>query len=133
MKLDKSHRKKTERDREYIAAYSKYRSQEKAAAACNVSRSTISRACYRAGVELTGLHKPTNNGGGSPIKITDQEIMKDAACMTRREIAEKHGMHLASLDRRLRRLGVKCKREERHRQTAPADDQQKNGRREPRQ
>lgn len=107
--LEKYHRKKTDRDEEYVAAYLMYHSQTKAAKVCGVGRTTISRACYRAGVKMDGRK---NNGGpnkSTPEKITDAEIAEESKTMTRVEIAEKHKMNLCNIDRRLKRLGIKCK------------------------
>lgn len=108
-KIDKYHRKKTARDDEYIAAYLKYHSQEKAAKECGVGRTAISHACYRAGIEMTGQRKKGRRKGGSPDKITDAELLEESKTMTRAEIAEKHNMNICNVDRRRKRLGIKCK------------------------
>ena len=92
--------------------YLKHNSQIKAAAELGVSRETVARAVRRSGVKLNGRrnngdHKG-NYGGGSPAKITDEELMLEAKAMSRVEIAEKHRMNVCNVDRKLKRLGIKC-------------------------
>ena len=100
---------KTPRDAEYVAAYLKYHSQIEAAKECGVCRSTIARAVIRAGIKLDGQRMPGNHGGGSTQKLTDEELIKEAQYMTRNEIAAKHDIHIANVDKKLKRLGIKCK------------------------
>lgn len=101
--MEKYHERKTARDDEYIVAYLETGSQTKAAKICGVSRETVARAVRRAGLKLTGR----NTCGGSKKKITDEQILYDIACgLTRQEIADKHGVHIENLARRMRNLGV---------------------------
>lgn len=98
-------------DAELIAAYRKYESQIRAAAELGCSRETVARAVRRAGIPLTGRRlnsKGDRAGGGSPRKITDEELIQEAKTMTRAEIAEKHRMCICNIDRKLHRLGIKC-------------------------
>lgn len=101
-------------DAELVACYQKYESQIKAAAELEVSRETIARAVRRAGIVLTGRRNNGkyggNYGGGSPRKITDEELIAEAKTMTRAEIAEKHNMCICNVDRKLSKLGIHCKR-----------------------
>jgi len=95
-----------------VACYLKYDSQIKAADELGCSRETIARACRRAGVVLNGRknnsdHKG-NGGGGSPRKITDEELIAESKTMTREEIAIKHRMNVCNIDRKLHRLGISC-------------------------
>ena len=106
---DNSYEVITSRDAEYVTAYLKYHSQIKAAEECGVGRTTIARAVTKAGIELDGQRMPGNHGGGSTPKISDEELVKEAEYMTRKEIAIKHGMHITNVDKKLKRLGIKCK------------------------
>ena len=47
----------------------------------------------------------TNHGGGTPIKITDEQLREACKTMTRLEIAEAFGMHPESVSRRMKRAG----------------------------
>lgn len=101
-------------DAELVACYQKYESQIKASAELGVSRETIARAVRRAGIQLNGRHntetRKGNYGGGSPRKITDEELIEEAKYMTRVEIAQKHQVCICNIDRKLKRLGIHCKR-----------------------
>ena len=88
-------------DAELIAAYRKYGSTTAAAREVDASYGTIRRALIRAGIARDGR-------GGSPRKITDEEIILESKTMTRAEIAEKHGMCICNVDRKLHRLKIKC-------------------------
>ena len=103
-------------DEQLVACYLKYESQIKAAEELGCSRETIARAVRRAEIPLNGRrnngdHKG-NGGGGSPRKITDAELIEEAKTMTRGEIAKKHKMCICNVDRKLKRLGIKCKKAE---------------------
>lgn len=94
-----------------VAAYMKHKSQTKAAEEVGCSRETVARAVRRAGIPLTGRknngdHKG-NYGGGSPMKITDRQILAGIKeGLTRQQIADKYGVHVENLARRMHRLGV---------------------------
>ena len=95
-----------------IGCYLKYESQVKAAEELGCSRETVARAVRRAGIALNGRrngwsHKG-NGGGGSPRKITDEELIAESKTMTREEIAIKHRMNVCNIDRKLHRLGISC-------------------------
>lgn len=97
----------TPRDAEYVEAYKKYGTQTKAAAACGVSRETVARAVRRAGIPLTGRSQNGKNGQNHPgRKITDDELIECVKTMTRQEIADKYGMHIDSIDKRMSKLGI---------------------------
>lgn len=96
-----------------VAEYLKYHSQNKAAEALGCSRETVARAVRRAGIPLNGRrnngdHKG-NYGGGSPRKITDEEVIEEAKTMSCAEIAFAHGMHYSNVERKLKRLGIEAK------------------------
>lgn len=98
-------------DAELVACYQKYNSQVMAARELGVSRETVARAVRRAGIPLRGRQaNGGNGGGGSPCKVTDAELISEAKLLTRVEIASKHHMCISSVDRRIERLGVHCKR-----------------------
>lgn len=105
-------------DEVLIACYLKYESQVKAAEELGCSRETVARAVRRAGIALngrrnngsgpnSGRHKG-NGGGGSPRKITDEELIAESKTMTRDQIAAKHHMNVCNVDRKLHRLGISC-------------------------
>ena len=101
-----------------IACYLKYESQVKAAEELGCSRETVARAVRRAGIALNGRRNNSsgpnggrhkgNGGGGSPRKITDEELIAESKTMTREEIAIKHRMNVCNIDRKLHRLGISC-------------------------
>lgn len=90
-----------------VTTYLKYESQIKAAEELRCSRETVARAVRRAGIKLNG-RKQNHKDGGSPRKITDQELIEESKTMTRAEIAEKHNMCICNIDRKLHRLKIKC-------------------------
>lgn len=109
--MSEKYSNKTLRDDEYVQAYLKYESQVKAAKECGVSRETIARAVRRAGIELNGRKNVDgkhrgNGGGGSQVKITDDELIVESKDNTAFDIAKKHGMSLLRVERRLKRLGI---------------------------
>ena len=104
--MEKYHINKTPRDGEYVAAYLKYKSQNKAARECGASRETIARAVRRAGISLQGQHSAGNYGGGDAPKITDAELIEESKTMNCREIAQLHGMSEERVWRRAKRLGL---------------------------
>lgn len=110
--MDKYHENKTPRDEEYVRAYQQTKSQIKAAALCGVSRETIARAVRRAGIPLNGNRDGRGRWRcGTPQKITDVQIIECIESgLTRIEIAEKYNMHVESLPRRMRKLGVRPRR-----------------------
>ena len=100
-------------DAELVACYQKYESQIKAAEEIGVSRETVARAVRRAGIPMNGRRnsgdRKGNYGGGSPRKITDEELIEEAKTMTRVEIAAKHQICICNIDRKLSRLHIHCK------------------------
>lgn len=94
-------------DEQLVSTYLKYESQIKAADELGCSRETVARAVRRAGIKMHGCKK-NHIDGGSPHKITDQELIEESKTMTRSEIAEKHHMCICNVDRKLHRLGIKC-------------------------
>lgn len=95
-------------DDELVSCYLEFKSQIKAAAVLGVSRETVARAVRRTGIKLDG--RKYNKGGkfNGQEKITDAELIAEAKTMTRFEIASKHNMDVCNVDRRIRRLGIKC-------------------------
>lgn len=98
-------------DVELIAAYKENGTLKKAADSLGVSGETVRRALKRNGIKAdgyknNGYHKGVEHGYGTPIKVTDEEIISECKYLTIDEIAEKHGMHRESLPRRFKRLGV---------------------------
>ena len=98
-------------DEAIVETYLKYESQNKAAEELGCSRETVARAVRRAGIQMTGRrlnNKGERGGGGSPRKITDQELIEESKIMTRWEIAERHNMCISNIDRKLHRLKIHC-------------------------
>lgn len=104
-------RRKRFTDNQLVACYLKYESQIKAAEELGCSRETVARAVRRAGIKARGWRR-NHKDGGSPRKITDAELIEEAKTMTRGEIAKKHKMCICNVDRKLKRLGIKCKKAE---------------------
>lgn len=94
-------------DEEVIEAYKKYGTQEKTEKALGISQASVYRILKRNHVPADGRRRMKHNGG-SPRKITDQELIEESKTMTRSEIAEKHHMCICNVDRKLHRLGIKC-------------------------
>lgn len=93
-------------DRQLIECYLKFHSQHKAAEVMGVSRETVARAVRRAGISLDG--RKYNGVRGGQQKITDEDLIAESKTMTRDSIAEKYGMNIVSIDKRLHRLGIHC-------------------------
>jgi len=102
-------------DQELIAAYKKYGSTTKAAEHLDVCYETIGRACKRNGVPLTGR----KNNGGEHKKITDDQLIEASKIMTRQQIADTYGMHVVTVDERMRRLGIHAVRYKRSKKITP--------------
>lgn len=101
--MEKYHENATPRDGEYVKAYLKTHSQNKAAKLCNVSRETIARAVRRAGIQLSGrkYNRATNN-----LKITDAELREDSKTLNAIEIAKKHKMSVEAIIKRAKKLNI---------------------------
>ena len=100
-------------DKVLVEAYIKYGSTTRAAKNVGCSYETVRRACKRNNIVLDGRrlnNKGDRGGGGSPRKVLDAEIIAEAKTMTRVEIAQKHGVDVCNVDRKLKRLGIKCKK-----------------------
>lgn len=97
-------------DSELVACYLKNESQIKAAKELGVSRETVARAVRRAGIPLTGRKTNGshngNGGGGSPLKITDAQLIEETKILNCREIAVKYGMSEERVWRRAKNLGL---------------------------
>lgn len=108
--MEKYHERKTPRDDEYVAAYMKYHSQNKAAQACGVGRETIARAVRRAGIQMDGWKNNYPAYLHDVQKITLEQLREEAKTMTRMEIAQKYGLSIEQVDRRCRQNGIVCER-----------------------
>ena len=107
--MEISHSNKTARDDEYIKAYLECHSQNKAAQKCGVGRETIARAVRRANITLDGRKYNTGRLNGM-MKISDEQILQGISDgLTRQEIADKYGVHVENLAKRMKRLGVHAK------------------------
>lgn len=104
--------KKLYEDEALVEAYfANNHSTIKAAKVLNCSRETVARALRRQGVKLDGCAH--NNKGCSQLKnqkITDIELIRESKVLSRIEIAKKYSINLCNVDRRLKRLGLKCEK-----------------------
>ena len=102
--------KRTEESEKRITeAYKRLGTYKRVAEELGCSWNTAQRVCVKLGANKgQGNHEPGNNGGGSPVKVTDAQILEDIKTMTRQEIADKYHMHVESIARRMRRLGVRA-------------------------
>lgn len=74
---------------------------KKVCEAAGCSMNTVWRVCAEYGIGVG-----TGGNQGSKRKVTDEEILQDIdAGLTRRQIAEKRGIHVENLARRMRKLG----------------------------
>lgn len=83
-------------------AWLQFETYEEIANEVGVSIATVGRALRDAGLGA--------GRGGNQIKqmkVTDEQILEDIALgLTRQEIADKRGIHVANLDRRMQKLGA---------------------------
>lgn len=87
-----------ENEAKIVALYSQLGNYSEVAKQVGCSTTTIGRVLERNGL---------NPGyGGSKIKITDEQLVEECKVLTRKQIAEKYGMHIAGLDRRMHKLGI---------------------------
>lgn len=93
-------------DSELIDAYFKYGSCQKAAEKIGCSWGTIQRTLKRNGIVPNGRKHKGHRGGGSPEKITNDQLIESCKTMTRQEIADKFGMHPDTVTRRCSNLGI---------------------------
>ena len=82
-----------------IEAYKRLGNQKLVSNEIGASIGTVNRVCVKYAV--------SKRHGGSPHKITDEELIAACKFMTLNEIADKYQMHPQSLPRRFSRLGVK--------------------------
>lgn len=88
---------------EIVRVYTETRNQIKTAKLTHHSSATVSKY-------LIALGYGRGQGGNPVRKIEDEVLIAESKFMTRNEIAEKHNMHITSVDRNLRRLGISCVR-----------------------
>lgn len=94
-----------------VEAYRRLGTYTKVAEELGCCWNTVQRVCLKRGVNKgRGNHLPGNSGGGTPIKITDAQLLEAVKTMTRQEIADRYGMHVESVARRMTRLGVHAQR-----------------------
>lgn len=98
-------------DDQLIQCYKKYNSQTKAAKELGVSRETVARAVRRAGTKLNGCKYNCGwsnvYGSGTPPKITDNELRKEAQTKGIDEIARKYNMSSSRVYRRAHNIKLK--------------------------
>ena len=89
---------------EICCVYEKCKNQLVTAKLLGHSSATVSKYLIANG------HGCGHGGNQTQRKITDDEIIADIqAGYTRQEIADRHGVHVANLDRRMRNLGMYAK------------------------
>lgn len=90
-----------EEEQNICETYLQTNSQEKVAEITKHSLTTVSKYLIR-----NGLGKGQGGNQDKQRKITDEQLIKACKTMTRQEIADTYGMHVASVDRRMRKLGI---------------------------
>lgn len=97
-------------DEYLVGLYQKYGTCQKASEHCDCSWMTINRACKRSGIKLDGRkHNGYHGGnvcGGSPLKITDEELIEESKTMNGVQIAKRHGMDVGRVYKRAKKLGI---------------------------
>lgn len=99
---------KTIDDSVILGLYQQFGTQRKAAAALGISQTEVYRVMKKHGVVADG-RKMNGKGwraGGSPRKITDEQVKEAAATLSCAEIANKYHVDYMSVDRKLKRLRV---------------------------
>ena len=91
-------------DEQLVDCYLKHHSSSKAGKELGVSYATVLRAVERSGIDADG--RKFNGTNQTQRKITDEQILESVKMMTRDEIADKYGVHVENLARRMRKLGV---------------------------
>lgn len=84
--------------------YLEVNSEKETARITNHSPTTVSRYLIR-----YGLGRGKGGNQDKQRKITDEQILEAVGTMTRQEIADKYGVHVENLARRMKRLGVCAK------------------------
>lgn len=84
--------------------YLEVNSERETARITNHSTTTVSRYLIR-----YGLGRGKGGNQDKQRKITDDQILEDVGTMTRQEIADKYGVHVENLARRMKKLGVCAK------------------------
>ncbi len=97
-------------DEVLVECYLRNQSQIKAAKELGVGRETVARAVRRSGIPLIGRkmngYHGNNWGGGSPLKITNSELIEEAKTLNCGEIAIKYDMSEERVFKRARKLGL---------------------------
>ena len=87
---------------EICLVYTKTNNEKETAKITHHSSTTISTY-----LKINGLARGRGGNQDKQRKIKDEEILLDIELgLTRQEIAKKHGVHVANLDRRMKHLGV---------------------------
>ena len=96
-----------ENEKRIVEAYKRLKNYGAVAKEVGCCWNTVQRVMVKHGENLgQGNHTKGRRSGGSPMKITDEQILEAVRTMTRREIAEEYGIHVENLQRRMKRLGV---------------------------
>lgn len=90
-----------------VSEYKRLGTYKKVREKFHCSSATIWKA-----ISKYGIGKGIGGNQDSQRKITDDQILKDIKLgLTRQEIADKHGVHVENLARRMKKLGVHAKHE----------------------
>lgn len=84
--------------------YLEVNSEKETARITNHSPTTVSRYLIR-----YGLGRGKGGNQDKQRKITDEQILEAVGTMTRQEVADKYGVHVENLARRMKKLGVCAK------------------------
>lgn len=87
-----------ENEARIVALYKELGTYDAVAKEMNCGSTTVNRVIKKHG--LNQRH------GGCVSKITKEQLIEECKMLTRKQIAEKYGMHIASIDKRLHDLGI---------------------------
>lgn len=83
---------------------SEYKKLNSVIAVCKITHHSSTTVCKY--LRENGLARGRGGNQDKQQKITDEQILKSVGEMTRQQIAEKYGVHVANLDKRMKHLGV---------------------------
>lgn len=86
---------------EICLAYTKTNNEIETARITHHSSTTISKYLKR-----NGLARGSGGNQDKQIKITDAQLLEAVKTMTRQQIADKYGVHIVTIDRRMKKLHV---------------------------
>ena len=95
-----------ERELEILNTYLEVKNCYKTRQICHCGSKTMDRIMTKYNLHCS---KNTVDACKLRAKITDEQILESVETMTRQEIADKFGVHVTNVDRRIKKLGVHAK------------------------